>query len=199
MARYYLFDRNSKPGRWINDPNGDDLPRVEWYNWRQGARIRRTAFTPNPIKFRLKPLNPLASDHGPHMPSYLRASAPLFRIDLIAALHTCGVDNLETFPASITDPDSGLEHLDYKATNIVGLIGAVDMAKSNVTIHRNGPAIIDVDLDGFAIDESKTYGQLFFRLAESTNGIIVHESVCEFLLKQGFDDLAFYETESVAL
>ena len=50
-----------------------------------------------------------------------------------------------------------------------------------------------------SIDETKTHDALFFRLAESTNAIIVHEQVRDHLLKKGFTDLAFYETEKVAL
>jgi hypothetical protein len=39
----------------------------------------------------------------------------------------------------------------------------------------------------------------FLRFTESTDAIIVYERVRDFLLKKGFTDLAFYETEKVAL
>ena len=80
-----------------------------------------------------------------------------------------------------------------------GLISAADMEKSNATIHPNGPAMYDVDFDGLTIDNNKTNGMLFFRLAESTNAIIVHQQVKDMLIEKGFNDLAFYETEKVAL
>lgn len=199
MAAYYLFDRNASPGRWIENRNGDDTPSVDWYHWRQGTPLPQGEVIPDPIRFSLKPQNPWASDHGPHRPSYLRAAAPLFHDDLIAALHACGVDNLETHAVALFDPDNQQVYTDYKAVNIIGLLRAVDMSNSNATVHPNGPALIDVDFDGFVIDENKTYGQLLFRLAESTNGIIVHEKVRDFLLQRGFTDLAFYDTEFAAL
>lgn len=201
MPKYYLFERNSDPGRWIRHPDGDpdNVPDVEWYYWRKGAFLPETEIIPDPIKFTLKPQSPWASDHGPHMPSYLRAAAPLFSDALIDALTACGVDNLHCYPITITDPDNGQVHTNYKAVNIIGLLSAADMQQSNATVNPNGPPLIDVDFDGLVIDETKAHGQLFFRLAESTNAIIVHEAVKQCLLSKGFTDLAFYETEKVAL
>lgn len=200
MGKYYLFERNT-PGRWIEDDEGDsdNSPEVDWYYWRKGARLPKTEIIPDPIKFSLEPLNPHSSDDSPHMPSYFRAAAPIFSDALIKALHACGVDNLDTYNVAIRDPDSGAVHSDYKAVNIIGLIAAVDMKKSKATVNANGPALIDVDFDGLAIDNGKAQHHLLFRLAESSNAIIAHECVRDYLLKQGFTDLAFYETEQVAL
>lgn len=200
MPKYFLFDRNSDPGRWIDTPDWDKRPQaIEWYYWRKGAFIPDSEAIPDPLLFTLKPQNPWASDHGPHMPSFFEADVPLFSDALIDALTACGVDNLHCYPITITDPDNGQVHTNYKAVNIIGLISAADMQQSNATVNPNGPPLIDVDFDGLVIDETKAHGQLFFRLAESTNAIIVHEAVKECLLSKGFTDLAFYDTEKVAL
>jgi hypothetical protein len=199
MGKFFLFDRNSDPGRWIAGRQGDDTPRVDWYYWRKGALIPQSEVIPVPIKFSLKPQNQWASDHGPHMPSYLEAAAPLLRIDLIKALQDFGVENLVTYDVEITDPDNGQIYTNYKAVNIIGLMAVADMEKSNATVNPNGPPLIDVDFDGLVIDEEKARDLLFFRLAESTNAIIVHESVRDYLVEKGFNDLAFYETDKVAL
>jgi hypothetical protein len=172
---------------------------VDWYYWRKGAFLPDTEVIPDPIKFTLQPYNPHSSDDSHHMPSFLDASAPLFRDDLIAALRACGVDNLETYNVAITDPDNGEVHTNYKAVNVLGLISAADMNKSSATVHPNGPPLIDVDFDRLVIDEKKTGDIDFFRLAESTNAILVSERVRDRLLRKGFTDLAFYETENVAL
>jgi hypothetical protein len=206
MGKYYLFDRNSDPGRWIDDDEGDEdnNPEVDWYYWRKGAFIPKTEIIPNPILFSLKRMSQWASDHGPHIPSFLEAAAPLFSDALIQALNDCGVDNLETYPVAIRDPDNGEVYTNYKAVNVIGLVSAADMRKSNVTVHSNNSQdknspIIDADFDGLVIDQKRTHDLLLFRLAESANGILVHESVCDYLLKKGFTDLAFYETKNVAL
>lgn len=201
MGNYYLFDRNSDPGRWIEDREGDldNDPEVDWYYWRRGALIPDSEIIPDPIYFSLTPLSPWAADHSPHMPSFFRAAAPLFSDALIRALRESGVTNLEVYPVAIRDPDSGVVHTNYKAVNVVGLIAAADMDKSNATVHPNGPPIIDVDFDGLVIDEQKAGEALFFRLAESTNGLFVHERVRDYLLEKGFTDLAFYDPGKVAL
>lgn len=200
MPQYYLFDRNCR-GRWIAESDGDleNQPEVDWYYWRKGSFIPDSEIIPKPIKFTLQPYNPHSSDDSYYMPSYLRAAAPLFRDDLIEALLACGVDNLELHSVAITDPDNGQVHTNYKAVNVLDLIAAADMQQSNATVHPNGPPLIDVDFDSVVIDPKKAHDLLFFRLAESTNAIIVHEDVKNCLLAKGFTDLAFYETEKVAL
>lgn len=199
MTNYYLFDRNSDPGRWIDASQGTNQPVVDWFYWRRGSFIPKSELIPNPITFTLQPYNRHSADDSHHMPSFLEASAPIFSDQLIEALQHCGVDNLVTYPCEITDPDNGHVYTNYKSVNIIGLVAAADMQKSNATVHPNGPAMYDVDFDGLVIDNNKACGLLFFRLAESTNAIIVHQQVKDFLLAKGFTDLAFYETEKVAL
>ncbi len=133
------------------------------------------------------------------MPAYLRAAAPLFRDDFIQALRDAGVDNLISYRCAITDPDDGKVYTNYKAVNVIGLIAAADMDKSNATVYPNGPPLIDADFDGLVVDESKTHGALLFRLAESNNAILVHESVKEHIESLGYVDVAFYKTEDIAL
>ncbi len=200
MGNYYLFERDTR-GRWIDNHEGDtdNDPEVDWYYWRKGAPVPETEVIPNPIKFSLKPFNPHSSDDSHQMPSYLRANAPLFSDALIQALKESGVTNLQTYPVAIRDPDNGQVHVNYNAVNVVGLVAAADLKKSGVSVHSDGPPVTDADFDGLAIDKHKAHGLLLFRLAESTNAIIVHETLRDALLKKGFTDLAFYETEKAAL
>jgi hypothetical protein len=200
MSNYYIFDRDCI-GRWLAHPDGDDenSPEVDWYYWRRGAALPNSEIIPDPILYTLQPLSQWSADDSPHMPSYFRGGAPLFSDELIAALRACGVDTLATYNVAIRDPDNGQIYTNYKAVNIVSLVAAADMQKSNATIHGNGPAIIDVDFDGLVVDENKAGDNLFFRLAESTNAILVHESVRDHLLRQGFTDLAFRPPGKTAL
>jgi hypothetical protein len=189
---YYVLDRGVQPGRWI----GESPRPVDGVSFRTGRVITRAV--PDPLEFTLKPMNARSADHGPAMPSYLKARSPLFRDDLVDAMRACGVDNLDVYEAIISDPDSGERRRDYKAINIIGLVAAADMARSTATVHPGGP-LIDVDFDDLVVDEAKAQGLLLFRLAESTNGILVHERLKRFLLAKGFDDLAFHDPREVAL
>jgi len=188
---YYVFDRGDDPGRWI-----DESPFIKGVKWGVGRKI--TQALPDPLEFTLKPLDPESADHAQHMPSYLSAGMPLFRDDLLDALRSCGVNNLDAYNASIKDPDNGQTYTNYKAINIIGLIAAADMARSEAVVHPGGP-LIDVDFDSLVVDEAKARGPLMFRLAESTNAILLHEKVRDFLRSKGFQDLAFYEPGEVAL
>ena len=190
---YYVLDRFGAvhPCRWV-----DDYPYIEGMSFGEGTRI--TVPVPQPLEITLKPLNPDASDHGPEIPEYLKGEIPLFRKDLIAAMHAAGVDNLDLYDAVIIDPDDGGRHMDHKAVNIIGALSVADMAKSKATIHPGGP-IIDVDFDSLAVDERKARGALIFRLAESVNAILVHERLRDRLVASGFGNLEFLEPSDVAL
>jgi hypothetical protein len=188
---YFAMMRFPKPGRWI-----DDWPYIEGLEWTLGRLI--TLEAPDPLPVTLKPQNPHAPDHGPHLPCFLKGDGPLFRDDLIEAMRAFGVDNLQTFNVALFDPDSGQTYTNYKAVNIIGLVAAADMARSIATIHPGGP-VIDVDFDQLVVDESKTHGALVFRLAESTNAILVNQRLRDFLVARNFDDLAFYDPREVAL
>ena len=72
------------------------------------------------------------------------------------------------------------------------------MEKSNATIHDNVP-LLDVDFDGLTIDEKKAKGHMFFRLAESTSAIAVHEDLKNYLVEKGFNHVCFNVPELSAV
>lgn len=189
---YYVLARNGRlPGRWV-----DIFPYMKGVRWTRGSRF--TTSPPTPIEVTLQPFDPNSADDAPYVPEYLQEDAPLFRTDLIEAMREAGVDNLDVYDAVLIDPDNGARLHTHKAVNIIGAISAADMAKSDAVVHSGGP-IIDVDFDSLAVDEKRARGALLFRLAESTNAILVHERLRDHLLAKGFTHLAFYDPAKVAL
>lgn len=193
---FYVLGRSPRPGRWIQQPQGD-IPDVEWSDWRCGARLAQSP--PDPLLFSLKPINPNASDHGPHLPAFLNAACPLFKRTLVDELMACGATNLDTYNVLIRDPQAASPVEDYWAVNIIGLISAADMQKSESIVHPGGPALVDVSFDRLVIDPARAGATKMFRLAESTKVILVHESVRDHLMARGFDDLSFHRPERVAV
>lgn len=133
----------------------------------------------------------------PIMPEMLSGDMPIMRDDLILALREAGVDNLQLFDVTITDPDSGTVYTNYKAVNIVGCIKMADLKKSVYTEHSNGP-LLDVDFDKLVIEDSKGCEQLMFRMAESVNVILLDKKVRDYLKTKNFPFLRFYEVEDIA-
>ena len=101
-----------------------------------------------------------------------------------------GVDNLDTYNATIFDPDNGETYNNYSAVNIIGLVAAADMQASDKTIH-DGVPLIDVDFDHLVLDESKVKNYTIFRLAEKTTAILVREDLKNHLVNQGFKHVSF--------
>jgi hypothetical protein len=92
----------------------------------------------------------------------------------------------------LIDPVAGKTYSDYKAINIIGLVAAADLSKSKYHA-PSGTPLIDTDFDSLAIDESKARGLLMFRLAESVNAIVVHESVRAHIEKHNIPHIDFVE------
>ena len=138
---YYALSDPRFPCRWLED-NPAVLAPGEYRreaSFLRGRPIRVPI--PLPVRYTLKPIY-YADDHGPTMPAYFHDAFPAFSDDFIAMLQSCGVDNLETYPASIYDPETRREITSYKAVNVVGLVQAADMAKSDAIVH--GEPILDV-------------------------------------------------------
>ncbi len=189
---YYLLSSNSRPRRRI-----DNAPYIKGLNWWRGAVI--TMDVPNPLKFTLDSYEPHSPDEDQYMGAIIYTNPPLWRDDFIAALRECGVYNFDLYDVAIHDPDDGSVHTNYKAVNVLGLIAAADMEKSIATVY-DGIPLIDVDFDELVVDETATKGIQMFRLAESTNAILVHEKLRDALLKKGFgSDIAFYDLGEAAI
>jgi hypothetical protein len=188
---YYLLESPEYPCRWM-----DDCPFHEDLDWDMG--VKHTHPVPQPLEFTLEPLNPHSADHGPRLPPYFLAGIPLFRDDLLEAMRRGGANNLDAYEAVIIDPDSGSRILDYKAVNILGLIAAADMGRSQARVNPGG-AMLDVDFDSLVVDDSRALGTLIFRLLESNNAILVHERLVEHLRQSGFQDMTFLDPKQCAL
>jgi hypothetical protein len=153
---------------------GTAVSRVSEWNgppWMTGEVI--TANVARPFVFRLVPEYP-----GKMKPMY-EGTVLLMNDDLVQALESAGVDNLQKFPAVITDEVKGQRYTNYTAVNIVGTIRCADMAASERMDPDDDEDLINVDFDSLVIDEKKAGGALLFRLAESVSAIVVHRRVKE--------------------
>jgi len=146
---------------------------------------------PEPVRAEIMP------GYAGAMLEFWNAPLPLMTKRLYKALVEAGVTNIDTYAAEIVDPQTGTVNTDYVAFNIVGKISAADLAKTQVA-PTSTEQMISMDIDSLAIDEAKARGALLFRLAESVNAIIVHESVKKHIEAQGIDTLTFIEPQDWA-
>lgn len=121
------------------------------------------------------------------------ANIALMSRRLADVLRAAGVSNVDFYDVVVDDLETKQKHLSHVAFNIVGSIAAADLAKSTFSA-PDGPTI-SVDFDGLSIDAQRARGALFFRLAESINGIVVHERVKKAFDASNIDTLTFLSPE----
>lgn len=93
---------------------------------------------------------------------------------LLDTIRAAGVDNVQAFPAVLTDQASGAVRKDYCVVNIIGLVAGADVQKSESIPLGGGEVFTEL-----AVDADKAKGMLMFRLAESLIDVIVHERVAK--------------------
>lgn len=165
----------------------EQAPRLPGGPWFTGARIDIPV--PQPLQYTL------SSRYRGTPKAFYAPGVPLIRNDLVGALREAGVDNFELFDAVLKDPVTGEERHDYKAFNVLGLVAAADMDKSQRAPINLDSEMIDVFFDSLVLDASKTQGLLMFRLAQSVDAIVVHERVKEAVEKQAVPGMVFYKPE----
>lgn len=112
---------------------------------------------------------------------------------LADALLAAGVSNIDFYDVVVADMETGMRHESHVAFNIVGAVSAADLSRSNFNA-PDGP-LISVDFDGLTIDSHRPRDALFFRLAESVNGIVVHEKIKKAIAAAGIDTVSLLRPE----
>lgn len=158
------------------------------WSWKSGQPLERDKI-PNPIEIEFKPLH---GYKGPPV-ELLDVGVPIMTERLAQALVASGVDNIEFFDVVLKNVSTGATY-PYKAYNIVGLVAATDLEKSQWESYDGNP-VADVSFDTLVLDDAKAKGFLLFRLAENVNAIVVHESVQKQICSRGIDTLTFINPE----
>jgi hypothetical protein len=160
-------------------------------SWMSGAAFEDTP--PEPIRLELEGTD----EEGWIFPDLWEVPIPVMSQRLHSALLNAGVSNLDTYAVELHDPVNEKIYTDYVAFNLVGKIAAADMDMT-VFAPESPDRMISADIDSLAIDEKKARGALMFRLAESVNVVLVHDSVCDAIEDAGIETLKFYEPEDIA-
>lgn len=116
---------------------------------------------------------------------------PLMSKRLKEAIDASGVDNIYFMPIVLRNSDTQ-EAYDYFVFNLVGLISAVDLGRSNLTSH-DGDFVGDTQIMDLALDESRCHDQLMFRMKEKFSAIVVHRKVKQAIEQHGITTVRFVE------
>lgn len=114
------------------------------------------------------------------LPHFIARTLPVFSTRLVDTFRSAGVENFQVFPAVLRNAELGVEWDEYWVFNVIGLIAAADLERSNAdTLMEGGskgaPALLA--FHELVLDQSKTRNVLMFRLAESPHMLLVHDRV----------------------
>lgn len=190
---YYVINDLNNPSI---DEDEDDAPFLEIHEeliinprrgWHSGAVLEDP-----PAQVVLIEATPHFGYRGPP-PDYYDDSISLISPRLKKTFDMIGIDNIQYYPAVIHYRGTG-ESYDWFSFNIVGLISAVDFGKSDIK-SVDGMPLINSSINGFTVDDKKTYGADIFRLAENVMTTLVSERVKNAIEIAGINTFEFTAPE----
>ncbi|VUD66199.1 hypothetical protein TDB9533_03528 [Thalassocella blandensis] len=167
-----INDNQLETDKYLNEP--EDLP-VE-LSFIRGDMITMDVQVPMVFSTNAK--------KGDELRHFLRSSVPIMSKQFVELLQGAGVDNLQVFPAEVKSEVDGYVWPDYYAVNVMGLISCANLEKSDYAEIMPG----HYRFRELAIDADKAKDALLFRLQEHSPTIIIHESVCQYLVDNDPDD-----------
>ena len=115
------------------------------------------------------------------VPHFIGDTIPVFSDFLVKTLFAAGVSNFQVFAAVLHSTVSGQEWEGFWAVNVVGLVRAALLKKSDYdTLMEGDPDGIDVPLLAFnelVLDRRKVGKLPMFRLAESPSVLLIHDRI----------------------
>jgi hypothetical protein len=166
-------------------PLPEDLGGHEEDHWLAGHKFRRPPKEPVIVTIQE------GEEHADRLPYWV---APNVMSDAFyKALCDAGVDNLDVYDAILRSEDGTVEYKGFKAYNILGLIRAADLSKTQFS---PGSRLIDASIESLAIDADKAMGILMFRLAENVSAVMVHERVKRVIEPMNFPYVQFTEPKN---
>jgi hypothetical protein len=131
------------------------------------------------------------SREAPRLMAYYDATQ-LMHKRLVEVLQAAGVDNLQTYPAVLSEAGVVADAQEYVVTNVVGAVACASVDKSDAI-----PFADRLFFNDLVIDLAQTRGLLMFRLSESLLDVLVHETVAKELMKHAFPYLVLTPLDEV--
>jgi hypothetical protein len=157
--------------------------------WTDGARL--TAPPALPLELELD------EAFGTGLPDFLDGDIPVFSHRLLQRLVSEGVDNLDAYPAVLTDAGRGRRWDGYFAVNVIGAVRCADMDQSHFS-DPAGQGVISLGFRRLVLDAGRAGGLLCFRLLESLPTILIEQRLAERVRGGGFMGVRFTRVGSAA-
>jgi hypothetical protein len=135
---------------------------------------------PVPVRFKID-----VDGDGRRMPSIFTTPAFVGRDSFHRLLVAAGVDNVDSYPAVILDPQSGKTVDDYLVLNILGLVACADLAAKPGFELGPGMRVIDSPV----LRKQAVRDALIFRLAEDPIQIILSDALAARIRAAGIGDI----------
>ncbi len=151
-------------------------------SWTLGARFSTAPATPVQAQ--------ICEGYEEESPRPYLNVPPVMSDQLHQVLLAAGVGNLDVYEAELVSADGRVRLQGYKAFNVIGLVAAADLARSQFAAD-NPSRSVDASFENLALDPARVRGLRLFRLAEYSSAVVVHHTVRQAIEDAGISGIIF--------
>lgn len=164
LSEYYVMDVD-----WTDSMLLQSIPEPpDDMSWTLGTRFKKSPSLPV--------IATICTGYENETPVPFSNVPPIMSSQLSEVILNAGVQNLDLYEAILESEDGSVQIPNYKAYNVVGLISAAELSKTEFD-SKNPSRYLDASIDKLEIDPGKISNLLLFRLAEFSSALIVHSSI----------------------
>lgn len=128
---------------------------------------------------------------GKNLPDFFDTTVPVMSERLLSFLRLRGVDNVDAYPVTLQNRETGQQINGYSAVNFMGCLDCANLAESEYEISFGSP-----DFTGrIVIDEARAHGAKCFRLEYGPGFLVVAQDIADALNKEIWSGLLLQPTE----
>jgi len=128
-----------------------------------------------------------SSFQGIKMPDFFDSSTPIMSNRMLNKIKSLGVDNIESYAVIIQQENSNAKWDNYSVINLIGKSDIIDRVNSDIDEFDRFHSVV--------INEYKANNVLCTRLYNGPFELLIHESIANELLKEGFSCVKIIKSE----
>lgn len=136
----------------------------------------------------------LDPSYGKNLPDFFDTTVPVMSDRLLSFLRKHGIDNVDAYPVTLQNKETGQKIDGYFAVNFIGCLDCVKLDESVYELTFGAP-----DFTGhIVIDETRVYGTNCFRIQGGPGFLVISQDIADALRKETWAGILVQSTEDYA-
>lgn len=129
--------------------------------------------------------------YGKNLPDFFDTTIPVMSERLLSFLRAQGIDNVDAYPVTLQNIETGQQINGYSAVNFIGCLNCIKLDESEYQMTFGSPEFTG----RIVIDEDRVHGAKCFRLEDGPGLLVISQGIADALNKETWVALMVQPTE----